>query len=90
MPNIAQYCPVLFNIATVTISVHTYRTYEIVRSIQILSNQTYPNIVRDLPILSSIGQYSPVAPCLDILLLKQTRSHFKSDLDLIKIGYMQV
>ena len=36
--NITQYCPVLFNIVQVTFSAHAYQSYDILTSIEILSN----------------------------------------------------
>ena len=85
--NIVQYCIILFNITEVTISAYSYQSCDIERNIQILSK-----IVKYVPILSSIDQYCliAIAHCLDIFPLKINLSHFKSDLDAAKIGYIQL
>ena len=71
-------------IAPVTISAHSYQSFHIVSTIQISSN-----IVKYIQILLSIDQYCPVVSCLDVFPLKLALSHFKSDLDAVKISYMQ-
>ena len=66
-----QYCTVLFNITQVTISAYSYQSCDIERNIQILSK-----IVKYVLILSSIDEYCPVAPYLDIFQLKISLIHF--------------
>ena len=97
-PNNAQYCPILSNIANICTycpilscfvqycSTDYFRSFlsELWHSDIVQYCQIYPNIVRHWLILSSIDQYCPVTPCLDIFQLKQDLNHFKPDLDAVK------
>ena len=75
---IAQYCSSDYFSSLLSEIWYCKEHSDIVQNCQI-----YPNIVRHWLILSSIDQYCPVTPCLDIFHFNHFK-YFKCDLDAVK------